>query len=206
MGSGDSREARDEIVLEGRERTTGFLETVLDSLRFKDPYTFEHGGSVRALALPVGHAMELRHLDMWRLAEAAYFHDIGKVCIPSEILMKPGALTLEERAVMDRHPELGQQLLAEVAGYEEVGNIVRSCHENVDGTGYPDGLRGEDIPLQARIISVVDAFDALTTARAYSEPVSFAEARRLIASAAGSRFDVMVVEAFISALVEEEVG
>jgi putative nucleotidyltransferase with HDIG domain len=204
MEDGPRTNAPAEIILgdEKAEVSGHFLDMVLDSLRVKDPYTFEHGVSVRELALEVGRAVGLRALDMWRLAEAAYFHDLGKVCIPSEILQKAGPLTIEERVVMDTHPELGQRLLDEVAGYEEVGRIVRSCHENFDGSGYPDGIGGDEIPIEARIISVVDAFDALTTQRAYNEPAGDQEARMMIASAAGTRFDPQVVAAFLGIFAE----
>jgi len=140
---------------------------------------------------------------MWRLSEAAFFHDIGKLCIPSAILQKPGPLTAAERAIMDTHPELGQRLLEHVAGYEEVARIVRACHENLDGTGYPDGLRGDDIPLEARIISAVDTFDAITARRAYKGPSSESDARMIVAAGAGTRFDPQVVAAFLGVFVQE---
>jgi HD-GYP domain-containing protein (c-di-GMP phosphodiesterase class II) len=191
-------EASREISLDDPNESSGsFLEVVLGSLRVKDMGTFEHGSSVRALAELVGRELGLRALDLWRLAEAALFHDVGKVCIPTEILMKQGPLTLDEKGVMATHPELGQRLLEEVPGYEMVGAIVRACHENFDGSGYPDGLAGDDIPVEARIITVVDSYDALITRRSYKEPVDASEARMVIASGAGTRFDPHVVAAFI---------
>jgi HD-GYP domain-containing protein (c-di-GMP phosphodiesterase class II) len=186
------------------ETPGSFLQTLLGSLRVKDRYTFEHGGSVRGLAVRLGRSIRLRSLNMWRLSEAAYLHDIGKVCIPSEILQKAGPLTSTERTVMDRHPELGQRLLEHVPGYDEVAHIVRACHENFDGSGYPDGIAGDDIPIEARIISVVDAYDAITARRTYKNEVPVDEAKMEIAAAAGDRFDPHVVGAFLGLFLEDE--
>jgi HD-GYP domain-containing protein (c-di-GMP phosphodiesterase class II) len=195
------------LVEQPSDETPGsFLEAVLGSLRVKDHYTFEHGGSVRDLAVEVGRSIRLRSLNLWRLSEAAFFHDIGKVCIPSEILQKAGPLTSTEKRVMERHPELGQRLLEHVPGYEEVAHIVRGCHENFDGSGYPDGLAGDEIPMEARIISVVDAYDAITARRAYKDEVPAAEARMGIAAVAGTRFDPHVVRAFLGIFPEDQEG
>jgi HD-GYP domain-containing protein (c-di-GMP phosphodiesterase class II) len=181
-----------------------FLQVLLGSLRAKDHPTFEHGGSVRGLAIRLGASLGLRSLNMWRLSEAAFLHDIGKLCIPSEILQKAGPLTSTEKQVMDRHPELGQRLLEHVPGYEEVAHIVRGCHENLDGSGYPDGLAGDDIPMEARIIRVVDAYDAITTRRAYKAEVPAPDARMEVATGAGTRFDPQVVAALLNLFAEHE--
>lgn len=181
-----------------------FLQIVLGSLRAKDDYTFEHGHSVRGLAISVGHSLGLRSLNMWRLSEAAFLHDIGKVCIPSEILKKAGPLSPSERQVMDKHPELGQRLLEQVPGYEEVSRVVRTCHENFDGSGYPDGLAGDEIPIEARIISVVDAYDAITSSRVYKVEIPPHEALMEVDAAAGTRFDPQVVAAFLGLVKDEE--
>lgn len=181
-----------------------FLQAILSSLRLKDDYTFEHGHSVRGLAIELGRSLRLRSLNIWRLSEAAFLHDIGKVCIPSEILQKAGPLTPSERRVMDKHPELGQRLLEQVPGYEQVAHIVRSCHENFDGSGYPDGVAGEDIPIEARIISLVDAYDAITSHRVYKAASSPEEARSAVGAAAGTRFDPRVVDAFLGLVEAEE--
>ena len=181
-----------------------FLDVVIGSLRVKDEGTVEHGSSVRDLAELVGRALGLRVLDRWRLAEAAFFHDIGKVCIPTEILRKEGPLTTAEKDVMDTHPELGQRLLEQVPGYDVVAEIVRACHESFDGSGYPDGLAGEDIPVEARIIAVVDAYDALTMRRPYRDAMDEGDARSAVAAGAGARFDPAVVSAFLGIFVEAE--
>ena len=183
-----------------------FLDVVLGSLEVKDAGTLAHGGSVRDLAQVVGRALGLDALERWRLGEAAFFHDIGKVCIPTEILQKAGPLTSDEKDVMDRHPELGQRLLQQVPGYDVVAEIVRACHENFDGSGYPDGLAGSEIPIEARIIAVVDAYDALTEERVYKDAVERSDARLTIAADAGTRFDPQVVAAFLGIFVDAAAG
>jgi HD-GYP domain-containing protein (c-di-GMP phosphodiesterase class II) len=130
----------------------------------------------------------------------AEVHDVGKVGIPAKILEKPGPLDVDEQWFVQRHSEIGESLVQAMPALKVVAPIVRAVHERPDGQGYPDGLVGEQIPISARIIAVVDAFDAMTSDRPYqraiSEPAALAELRRH----AGSQFDGLVVEAFIRAL------
>jgi HD-GYP domain-containing protein (c-di-GMP phosphodiesterase class II)/putative methionine-R-sulfoxide reductase with GAF domain len=183
---------------EGLERT--FLSTVealANALEASDEYTSSHARSLTDRALRVGVELGLDGAALKRLELGSLFHDIGKIGIPSEILTKPGPLSSQERATVELHPQLGERILAPIEQLADVRPIVRHCHERWDGAGYPDGLHGEAIPVEARIIFVCDAFDAMTTDRPYRRRLPIAEARRRLREAAGSQFDPRVVEAFL---------
>ncbi len=131
----------------------------------------------------------------------ALLHDVGKVRVPKSIINKPGPLTPEERAVMERHTIEGERLLLRVGGLlGEVGRIVRSCHERYDGNGYPDGLSGEEIPLIARIVACGDAFNAMTSDRSYRKAMPLEEAVAELRRGSGTQFDPRVVDALIQSL------
>jgi len=127
-------------------------------------------------------------------------HDIGKIGLPAGLLEKPGALTLEERRQMEEHSSIGEKILSKVDDYAEIARIVRHHHERVDGVGYPDGLSGEEIPLAARIISVADAYNAMTSDRPYRDAMPSRVARLRLAQAVESQFDTAVVAAFEAVL------
>jgi HD-GYP domain-containing protein (c-di-GMP phosphodiesterase class II) len=151
-----------------------------------------------ALAVAVGEELGLREKDRRDAEFVALLHDVGKIRIPSEIINKPGALTPEERAVMEMHTVEGERMLGQVGGLlGEVGHIVRSCHERFDGTGYPDGLSGEAIPQVARIVMCCDAFSAMTTDRPYRRALPLATALEELRANAGTQFDPRVVDALI---------
>src|SRR5262245_48765544 len=135
--------------------------------------------------------------DLADLAHGVLLHDIGKIGIPDAILLKPGPLTAEEWTIMRRHPEIGARLIRDIPFLQGAIPIVRHHHERWDGAGYPDGLRGVEIPLGARIFAVVDAFDAMTFDRPYSRAISFADARAEVRRSAGAHFDPAVVDAFM---------
>jgi HD-GYP domain-containing protein (c-di-GMP phosphodiesterase class II) len=123
-------------------------------------------------------------------------HDIGKIGLPPGLLEKPGALTLDERRQMETHSEIGERILAKVDDYQEISTIVRHHHERVDGEGYPDGFASDAIPLISRIISVADAYNAMTSDRPYRDAMPSRVARLRLAQAVGSQFDTSVVAAF----------
>ena len=176
------------------ERT--FLSTVealANALEAKDSYTSSHARWICDSAVEVGRALGLEGARLKRVELGALFHDIGKIGIPASILMKPGPLDDEERSLIERHPELGERILAPIDQLAEVRPIVRACHERYDGGGYPDGLMGDEIPLEARIIFACDAFHAMTTDRPYREALPIEEAFRRLEDAAGSQFDPRVV-------------
>jgi HD-GYP domain-containing protein (c-di-GMP phosphodiesterase class II) len=156
------------------------------------------------MALQVGRRLGLRDDELRQLELGALFHDIGKIGIPSEIIAKPGRLTRSERRVVERHPELGERIIAPIERLQGVRPIVRHCHERYDGSGYPDGIAGEEIPLESRIVFVCDAFHAMTTDRPYRARLSFEEASRRLRAGAGKQFDPRVVDAFLALREEEE--
>jgi HD-GYP domain-containing protein (c-di-GMP phosphodiesterase class II) len=123
-------------------------------------------------------------------------HDIGKIGLPAGVLEKPGALTLEERRILEQHSEIGERILAKVDDYAEIAAIVRHHHERVDGNGYPDGRVGDAIPLLSRIIAVADAYNAMTSHRPYREAMPSRVARLRLAQAVETQFDTSVVAAF----------
>ncbi|MCW2991186.1 MAG: hypothetical protein JWM73_1780, partial [Solirubrobacterales bacterium] len=123
-------------------------------------------------------------------------HDVGKVAVPDAILFKPEPLNVPERNVMEKHSEIGWEILRDIDFLGDAKLVVRHHHERWDGDGYPDGLAGEDIPLAARVFSVADTFDALTTDRPYRPAMAIARAREIIAAESGTQFDPAAVEAF----------
>ena len=180
---------------EGLERSfVSTVEALANALEANDEYTSSHARWITDLALRVGRELGLGERELKRLELSALLHDIGKIGIPSEILAKPGRLTAEERAVMETHPELGERIIAPIDRLQEVGAIVRHCHERWDGRGYPDGLGDNRIPLESRIIFVCDAYHAMTTDRPYRKRLSHPEAVRRLREGAGSQFDGGVVE------------
>ena len=182
------------LSFESLERT--FLSTVealANALEAKDEYTSSHARWIRDMAVKVGEELGLESDVLKRIELGALFHDIGKIGIPASILTKPGPLTAEERELIESHPALGERILAPIDQLEHVRPIVRACHERFDGRGYPDKLRGDAIPLEARIIFVCDAFHAMTTTRPYRQALDVEEARSRLRAAAGTQFDPEIV-------------
>lgn len=182
------------------------LQALGSALDTRDIGTEAHSRRVHGYALAAAQAYGLSEAEMVQLAHGVLLHDIGKIGIPDAILLKPGKLTREEWTVMRRHPEIGARLIREIPFLQGAMPIVRHHHERWDGTGYPDRLRGAEIPVGARIFAVVDAFDAMTVDRPYSTAIAFDAARAEIRRSAGSHFDPEIVEAFLGipdALLEE---
>jgi diguanylate cyclase (GGDEF)-like protein len=176
------------------------VEALANALEANDEYTSTHARWITDLALKVGVDLGLDAGELKRLELGALFHDIGKIGIPANVLLKPGPLTPEERAIIETHPILGERILAPIQQLEEVRRIVRSCHERWDGAGYPDGLRGDEIPIESRIIFTCDAFHAMTTDRPYRPALDKAEARRRLEEASGTQFDPEVVDSLLGVL------
>ena len=155
-------------------------EAVLRSLALmieaRDPYTEGHCERLARYGADLGIRLGLGEDEIDALSRGGYFHDIGKIALPDSILLKPAALTPEETAHMRQHPVHGANVIAHFAAYQNVADIVRHHHERLDGSGYPDGLRGDAVPLLAQLVGIVDVFDALTTARAYRGAIPVAEA------------------------------
>ena len=188
------RKVRIDHALELGQAYRGTAMLLGDVVEADDAYTGSHSRDVVGLTLAVCDRLGLDARDRRNAEFAALLHDVGKVRIPESIINKPGPLDPDERAIIVRHTIVGQEMLERVGGLlADVGQIVRSCHENWDGTGYPDRLAGEEIPLVARIVTACDAFSAMTTTRSYRRALSQNEALRELEACAGSQFDPRVV-------------
>jgi HAMP domain-containing protein len=183
-------------TVEIEEAYFGSLEALARAIDARDPYTFEHSARVSAISLEIAQGMAAVPDARKALQRSGLLHDVGKIGVSDRILLKNGPLTDEEWEAIRRHPVIGYDMLKDVAFLKATLDGVRHHHERWDGTGYPDRLRGEAIPLQARIISVADAFDAMTSDRAYRKGFSVQFAVRTIINGAGSQFDPAAVKGF----------
>ena len=202
-----ARERRERIGT-AIELSSAYRGTALllgDVLTEDDEYTGRHSQGVVVLALAIADELHL-HEDERRLVEfGALLHDIGKMSTPKEILNKPGPLSDDEWETMRRHTIDGQRMLDQVGGaLHDAGEVVRASHERFDGSGYPDHLRGHEIPLAARVVAVADAYSAMTTRRAYREPLGHGHAEAELRANAGTQFDPAVVDAALVVLAREQ--
>jgi len=172
----------------------------VQALELRDAETKGHSERVTRLTLKLARLMEISEDKLIHIKRGALLHDIGKMAIPDNILLKPGKLTPEEWEIMKQHPLYAQQMLDGIAYLTPALDIPLYHHEKWDGTGYPYGLMGEDIPLSARIFAIVDVFDALTSKRPYHEPIPKKEAITYIKQQKGQHFDPQVVEIFLSVM------
>lgn len=200
---------REEHIESALQLSNAYRGTALllgDVLEDKDAYTASHSHGVVSLSLSVADHLRLDPAARRRVEFGALLHDIGKIAVPAEIINKPGPLDDEEWAVMKLHTVEGQQMLDRVGGVlGEVGRVVRSSHEHYNGSGYPDGLTGEEIPIEARIVSCCDAFSAMTTTRSYRKAMSLDLAREELIRNAGTQFDPRVVDALLQVVRREQV-
>ncbi|MGH9651591.1 MAG: HD domain-containing phosphohydrolase, partial [Terriglobales bacterium] len=172
------------------------LEALGDALDLKDAETEGHSKRVTAFTIAIARAMQLPKEKIAVIARGAFLHDIGKMAIPDAILRKPGALTDEERTIMREHCYRGYQMLRKIPFLAEASEIVHSHQEMFDGSGYPRGLKGEQIPLGSRIFAIADTLDAITSDRPYRRAQSFTAAKEEINKFAGRQFDPEVVRVF----------
>ena len=179
-----------------QEITQGFVRAIADALDAKDDYVHGHARRVSGYAMAIGRRLNLDMSLLEHLSLAGLLHDIGKIGTPDEILLKPAPLTTTERAVMQLHSERGARMLAGISEMHEVAAAVRHHHERFDGSGYPEGLQGEQIPLTARIISVADAYDAMTSPRPFREALAHEDALLHLEDGSGTQFDPLIVRAF----------
>lgn len=173
------------------------VTSFVNAVEAKDRYTGGHSSRVSAYAERLGRALSLSPEELSSLCRAATLHDIGKIGVPDQILNKAAALTPEERAVIRRHPVVGRDILAKVKSLSGMLPMIYHHHERFDGRGYPAGLAGPDIPLAARIISVVDGYEAMTSDRAYQRARSREEALAILTSGAGSQWDPDLVRTWV---------
>lgn len=170
------------------------LQRMLNKIREKDNYTYVHDVRLQELSMKIGEKLGLSRMRIENLLYASAFHDVGKVCVPTEILNKPGKLTPEEFEYIKKHPTEGRKLL-EGTYISSVGGIIEQHHERLDGSGYPFGLKGNEISMEARIIAVVDSFDAMTSDRPYRKAMSVNAALEELKSLVGRHYDSKVVSA-----------
>ncbi len=188
------------------QQTSDMARSLISLIGFRDQYTSSHSARVanyvRAIATQLGLSDEETETAVF----AASVHDIGKIGVPDHILLKPGKLSEEEFAWIQKYPEWGWMTLRHLDGFQQAALLVLHQHERVDGSGYPNKLRGEEIPLGSRIITVADSFDALTTDRPYHRAFSHAEALAELIRCSGSQFDPEVVNAFRLSLERQMAG
>jgi ribonuclease P protein subunit RPR2 len=195
----DLRETYKQEKARREELRRSYMATVRslsNAVERRDAYTKKHAERVAAYAMELARELGISLGETAEIEFGFLLHDIGKVAIADAILYKPGSLTEEERAVMKTHPEVGSQIVSGIEFLGPAAEVVRSHHERWDGNGYPDGLAGEEIPLAARVFSVADVLDALTTKRPYRPASTLAVARKMITEETGRQFDPRVVEAF----------
>jgi putative nucleotidyltransferase with HDIG domain len=174
------------------------VRALCNAVEARDAYTGKHAERVAAYGMAVARALDAPFADDPDVEFGFLLHDVGKVAVPDAILWKPEPLTSKERSLMEQHPVVGWDILREIDFLGEAKLVVRHHHERWDGTGYPDRLEGDRIPLAARVFAVADVLDALTTVRPYRAPSPLSEARDMIGDAAGTQFDPEVVDAFLS--------
>lgn len=173
-----------------------FATALVATLDARDRYTAGHSAAVAVYARDIAARLGLSEDEQQLTHLSGLVHDIGKIGLPPGLLEKPGPLTLEERRQMEQHSAMGQRILRNVEDYAEIAKIVRHHHERFDGNGYPDGLKGDAIPLISRILAVADAYNAMTSGRPYRDAMPSSVARLRLAQAVGSQFDTTVVAAF----------
>ena len=174
------------------------LEALAASLDLRDDETAGHSRRVTRYSLEIAQAMGCSPEQLKQIVRGAYRHDIGKIGIPDSILLKPGKLSAEQRVIMESHARIGYELVARIAFLAGAAEIVLTHQERYDGTGYPQGLVGDEIPLGSRIFAVADTLDAMTSDRPYRRALPFSQAREEIERESGHQFDPEVVWAFLS--------
>jgi putative two-component system response regulator len=192
--TGQLHKANEEL----RKLFMGSIRALAQALEAKDEYTQGHSERVAVIAIGIGRYLSLSESEINEIWLAGLLHDIGKIGVRESVLNKPGKLNADEWESVQRHPVVAERILCPIAELTQIIKIVRHHHERYDGSGYPDGLRSGDIPLGARILTVADAYDALTSKRPYRDALSVQDALAVLEGAAGSQFDPVVIRAFMS--------
>lgn len=179
------------------------IEMIANLVDARYAYSYGHSRQVRTYAGELAEALRLPSEEVLRIEDGSLLHDIGKLCIPATVLNKPGSLTRDEFEIVTSHPIYGARMLRDAPHLADLVPIVRHHHEHYNGSGYPDGLKGEAIPLGARIVGLCDVFDALVSHRIYRSALDFKEARNIIAEGAGTQFDPELTDLFLSLPLEK---
>lgn len=185
------------------ENMTSTLMALVASIQARDHYTEEHSGRVTESVVKIAERMNLPMIEMEKLRIAALLHDIGKIAIPDNVLLKPDSLTAEEYEIIKSHPVIGDEILSHIPLLDDERKIIRHHHERWDGKGYPGGLSGNDIPFLARLMAVADSYDAMTSDRPYRKGLSLEEAIRELEGNKNTQFDEKVVDVFLEVLAED---
>jgi HD-GYP domain-containing protein (c-di-GMP phosphodiesterase class II) len=192
-------------VAENRELFLGTVKSLAAAIDGKDPYTRGHSERVSRFSIAIAERLGLSDAEIEKIRISAVLHDVGKIGIDDVILKKPSALTDEEFEIMKKHPQKGFKIMSQIPAMKEFLPGMYMHHEMMNGKGYPQGLKGDEIPLMARIVSVADTFDAMTTDRPYQKALAFEDAVERIKSFVGTRYDEVVVAAFVAACEEGQI-
>jgi HD-GYP domain-containing protein (c-di-GMP phosphodiesterase class II) len=194
-------------VKELEEQQRALLKTTICAfnqlLDLRDLNTGIHSTRLAEWAVRIARKLQIAETDYYQLEVAALLHDIGKIGVPDSILRKEGKLTDEERELMNKHPEYSWSILRLFPGLDKASLYALHHHESYDGKGYPGGLKGEEIPIGSRIVSVIDAYDAMISNRCYRKGIPHEEAVRRLSQGSGVQFDPLVVQAFVAIVVQE---
>ena len=190
---------------ENRELFLGTVKSLAAAIDGKDPYTRGHSERVSRISLAIAQRLGISDSECEKIRISALLHDVGKIAIDDKILKKPAALTDDEFVIMKQHPQKGYKIMSQIGAMKEFLPGMYMHHEMVDGKGYPQGLKGDEIPLMAKIVAVADTFDAMTTDRPYQKAMQFAHAIERIQSFVGTRYDPEVVAAFTQACEEGQI-
>lgn len=190
---------------ENRELFLGTVKSLAAAIDGKDPYTRGHSERVSRISLAIAQRLGISDSECEKIRISALLHDVGKIAIDDKILKKPAALTDDEFEIMKQHPQKGYKIMSQIAAMKEFLPGMYMHHEMVDGNGYPQGLKGDEIPVMGKIVAVADTFDAMTTDRPYQKAMQFEHAVERIQSFVGTRYDAKVVEAFVLACAEGQI-
>jgi HD-GYP domain-containing protein (c-di-GMP phosphodiesterase class II) len=190
---------------ENRELFIGTVKALAAAIDGKDPYTRGHSERVSRFSMAIAQRLGLHDDEIEKIRISALLHDVGKISIDDKILKKPSALTDEEYEIMKGHPQKGYKIMSQIPAMKEFLPGMYMHHEMVDGKGYPQGLKGDEIPLMGKIVAVADTFDAMTTDRPYQKAMKFEEALSRIESFVGTRYDPIVVAALSEACKEGQI-
>ena len=197
----NEREFRKSPLL-GWEEARKVAASLLEAAVPRDGYTIDHALAIAKLSRRVGVEFDLSEEALEALTLGALLHDLGKLGVPEAVLEKVGPLTQQDWELIKRHPDIGARMIEQIWCLRRVAQMIRHHHERYDGSGYPDGLEGEEIPLTARIVAATDAYDVMVRGRPFGESRSPTEAKEELMSGAGIQFDAEVVAALIVVVVE----